>query len=188
MEMERLIGVLIESNNASLRDLQGELSDGINVIQGVNKLCEVLKAEQAEHAEALKELGACTNRGRAISPKRILESANINKVTEENDLLIQHKNDLEKQLKAEMEQNENLRDTMRDMVEDYSRQLEIRDNTIRQMQQNEANQQNEMSHLIFKENEALKQENRMLRDKIILLDEEINRMTQCGVTEPNFRA
>ena len=87
-----------------------------------------------------------------------------------------------------MEQNENLRDTMRDMVEDYSRQLEIRDNTIRQMQQNEAVQQNEISHLVYKENEALKQENRMLRDKIILLDEEINRMNQCGVTEPNFRA
>ena len=34
--------------------------------------------------------------------------------------------------------------------------------------------QNEMSMLVYKENEQLKQENRMLRDKVNLLDQELN--------------
>ena len=68
-----------------------------------------------------------------------------------------------------------LRDTMREMVEDYSRQLDLRDNTIRELQNRDAQQQTEVSMLVYKENETLKQENRMLRDKVVILEDEINR-------------
>ncbi len=42
------------------------------------------------------------------------------------------------------------------MVDDYTRQLEIRDETIRRLESNEIIHQNEMSMLVYKENEALK--------------------------------
>lgn len=62
---------------------------------------------------------------------------------------------------------------MREMVDDYSRQLEVRDVAIRRLESQEVAQQNEMSMLIYKENETLKQENRMLKDKITILDQEL---------------
>ena len=42
--------------------------------------------------------------------------------------------------------------------------------------------------LVYKENEALKQENRMLRDKATILDEEINRMNANRAFEADYRA
>ena len=51
---------------------------------------------------------------------------------------------------------------MREMVEDYSRQLEVRDQHIRRL---EAACDGEVAMLAQKEVEVLKQENRMLRDK-----------------------
>lgn len=65
---------------------------------------------------------------------------------------------------------------MREMVDDYSRQVELRDNTIRQLQSSEASRQQEISMLVYKENENLKNENRMLRDKVQILEEEIHHM------------
>ena len=56
------------------------------------------------------------------------------------------------------------------MVDDYSRQLEVRDTAIKRLESQDIAQQNEMSLLIFKENETLKQENVMLKDKIMILD------------------
>ena len=59
------------------------------------------------------------------------------------------------------------------MVDDYSRQLEVRDTAIKRLESQDIAQQNEMSLLIFKENETLKQENVMLKDKIMILDQEL---------------
>lgn len=77
---------------------------------------------------------------------------------------------------------------MREMVEDYSRQLELRDTSIRELQNNDSNQQNEVSMLVYKENEALKQETRMQREKIVMLEEEILRISQGGQLDSNYRA
>lgn len=59
------------------------------------------------------------------------------------------------------------------MVDDYSRQLEVRDVTIKRLESQDFAQQNELSMLIYKENETLKQENSMLKDKIHILDQEL---------------
>ena len=59
------------------------------------------------------------------------------------------------------------------MVDDYSRQLEVRDTAIKRLESQDIAQQNEMSLLIYKENETLKQENMMLKDKIMILDQEL---------------
>jgi len=65
---------------------------------------------------------------------------------------------------------------MREMVDDYTSQLDARDQAIRRLESNDIIQQNEVSMLVYKENEALKQENRMLRDKVNYLDEEMARV------------
>lgn len=78
---------------------------------------------------------------------------------------------------------------MREMVDDYSRQLDMRDQTIQQLQaQSDVVQQNEVSMLVYKENEALKQENRMLRDKVAILDDELNRADANRGLEMDYRA
>ena len=74
------------------------------------------------------------------------------------------------------------------MVEDYSRQLDARDQQIQRLESNEMIQQNEVSMLVYKENEALKQENHMLRDKLAILDEEVNRLNVGRVMEADLRA
>lgn len=85
-------------------------------------------------------------------------------------------------------ENEKLRATLREMVEDYSRQLDARDQQIQRLESNEMIQQNEVSMLVYKENEALKQENHMLRDKVAILDEEVNRLNVGRVVEADLRA
>ena len=67
---------------------------------------------------------------------------------------------------------------MREMVDDYSRQLEVRDTAIKRLESQDIAQQNEMSLLIYKENETLKQENVMLKDKIMILDQELINFSQ----------
>ena len=65
----------------------------------------------------------------------------------------------------------------------------MRDQTIQQLQaQSDVVQQNEVSMLVYKENEALKQENRMLRDKVAILDDELNRADANRGLEMDYRA
>ena len=45
-----------------------------------------------------------------------------------------------------------------------------------------------MSMLVYKENEALKQENRMMRDKVAILEEELERLNQSRPHETDMRA
>lgn len=77
---------------------------------------------------------------------------------------------------------------MREMVDDYTRQLDVRDQSIRRLESQEMVHQNEMSMLVYKENEQLKQENRMLRDKVTLLDQEINLIHAQRVPDSEARA
>jgi len=42
--------------------------------------------------------------------------------------------------------------------------------------------------LVYKENEALKQENRMLRDKVAMLDDEMNRGNVNRALDGDYRA
>mmetsp|Transcript_16935 Transcript_16935/g.26072 ORF Transcript_16935/g.26072 Transcript_16935/m.26072 type:complete len:125 (+) Transcript_16935:855-1229(+) len=83
--------------------------------------------------------------------------------------------------------NDKLRNTMREMVDDYTSQLDARDLAIKRLESNEIIQQNEVSMLVYKENEALKQENRMLRDKVSLLDEDLSRANAFRGVETDNR-
>ena len=76
---------------------------------------------------------------------------------------------------------------MREMIDDYSRQLDLRDGTIRRLESQEMAQQNELSMLIYKENETLKQENTMLKDKVAILDQELMNFEATRPTEHQIR-
>ena len=64
----------------------------------------------------------------------------------------------------------------------------MRDETIRQLEQGDIARQNEMSLLVYKENEALKQENRMMRDKVTILEEELHRLNETRPHDADVRA
>mmetsp|Transcript_16935 Transcript_16935/g.26071 ORF Transcript_16935/g.26071 Transcript_16935/m.26071 type:complete len:146 (+) Transcript_16935:294-731(+) len=55
-EADRLLFVLEESNFTILRDLQQEISEGINIIQNVGQLSEQLMREKFEYETEIKNL------------------------------------------------------------------------------------------------------------------------------------
>ena len=116
------------------------------------------------------------NNGKAMSPRKVMDSLKGQSMSEENKKLVTSIIELRRKLEQEEEHNENLRHTMREMVDDYSRQIELRDNTIRQLQNSEGARQQEISMLVYKENETLKHENRMLHDKVHILEQELQQM------------
>ena len=95
----------------------------------VHGLVNLLKDEKMDHADALKELA----KGRPVSPKKVIENAKERTAQEQNSVMTQQIVDLRQQLTLVEDHNNQLRDTMREMVEDYSRQLELRDTSIREL-------------------------------------------------------
>lgn len=65
-ELDRMLGGLEESNNATLNDLQDEIGNGINILEMVSQLSEQLQKEQAGHDVLYKKKG---NR-KSVSPQR----------------------------------------------------------------------------------------------------------------------
>lgn len=70
-EAERLLEVLVDSNNASLEELQVEIAEGINILQTVSSLTYLLKQQKQDTMEAIAQI----NKGKALSPRKILDSA-----------------------------------------------------------------------------------------------------------------
>lgn len=56
-----------------------------------------------------------------MSPRKIIDTTKNGALTEENKKLLTNIVELRQKLEAEEEQNENLRNTMREMIDDYSR-------------------------------------------------------------------
>ena len=71
------------------------------------------------------------------------------------------------------------------MVDDYSRQLELREQNIRDLQ---AQSDPEIILLSQREIEALKQENFMLRDKIGGLNNEVDMLRSQGAPDSSYTA
>ena len=66
------------------------------------------------------------------------------------------------------EENDKLRGTMREMVDDYTKQLELRDETIKRLELNQRqdfSKSQQMSSL-RQETDVLKQDNQSLRSKV----------------------
>ena len=180
-EAERLLAVLEESNHAVLTDLQ--CSDR-SMLHTVSLLTEHLKTEAKEHSLALRAQGGSPQRGHADAetspaPRNRSASAGAQAAVD------QQIAELKRQLEAEEGTSQQLRDTMREMVDDYSRQLEMRDQTVQRL---EAEADPEVVMLAHREIEALKQENRMLRDKVGQLDNQLVQVSSAPVPDANYRA
>mmetsp|Transcript_17817 Transcript_17817/g.30206 ORF Transcript_17817/g.30206 Transcript_17817/m.30206 type:complete len:344 (+) Transcript_17817:115-1146(+) len=182
-EIGRLVYVLEEQNHSILNEIQGELAGGVDWLQNVATLSELVEAEKLEYEREIQQLrgGPTSQRGRKAQASASPEKRGLSRSTSGNAPgggrpdLTGVVYDLRKQLQSLQIENDKLRSTMREMIEDYTGQLDIRDQTIRQLEQQDIVAQNEVSMLIYKENEALKQENRMLRDKVGHQDEELAR-------------
>jgi predicted nucleic acid-binding Zn-ribbon protein len=75
---------------------------------------------------------------------------------------------LKLQLASLEEENDKLRGTMREMVDDYTKQLELRDDTIKRLELNQRQdftKSQQMSSL-RQECDVLKQDNHSLRSKV----------------------
>lgn len=96
------------------------------MIHTVGLLSEHLKTEAKEYSAALRAQGGNTQRGRADAetspaPRNRSASTGVQAAAE------QQIAELKRQLETEENSSQQLRDTMREMVDDYSRQLEMRD-------------------------------------------------------------
>jgi type VI protein secretion system component VasK len=83
-EAERLLECLIGSNSSALNELQSEIAEGINIVQSASGLSYVMKQEKQDQTDALAEL----NKGKAISPRKVLETAKSSAMTAENQKLV----------------------------------------------------------------------------------------------------
>ena len=68
-----------------------------------------------------------------VNPSMILENARQKNASHNNEKLTDQVVELRRLLSLEEEQNLQLRHTMKEMVEDYSKQMDLRDATIRQL-------------------------------------------------------
>jgi predicted RNase H-like nuclease (RuvC/YqgF family) len=81
--------------------------------------------------------------------------------------------DLQRVIMGLEDENENLKKTMRDMVDDYTRQLQIRDDTIRALEAKGYNSLQMGS--LRQEAEELRDENRALKDQVYQLNREVEK-------------
>jgi hypothetical protein len=177
-EADRLMAMMEESNHQSLLDLQNEISDGVNMIQTISMLCDHLKREKKEAALSVTTRGrspggyAQSLRNRSASggryPKANGAAANAGGGPADYAKYDAQIADMRRNLQGLEEENEKLRNTMREMVDDYTRQLELRDETIRNLEKEG-----------IQSIDGQRQEVVMLREKIGELNREID-MLQAG--------
>lgn len=98
------------------------------MVQAIGHLCEQLKKERIEFNS--------TQRGRSPGAYGRARSTSNNRSAPAYDYSKYDKQiaDLKMSLVNVEEENDKLRNTMREMVDDYTRQLELRDDTIRRLE------------------------------------------------------
>jgi chromosome segregation ATPase len=168
-EADRILANLEESNHQSLLDLQNEIADGPSMVSTIGHLCEQIKREKLDFSQ--------TQRGRSPGGYSAKRSASNSRAPAAADYskYDQKISDLKLQLASMEEENDKLRGTMREMVDDYTKQLELRDDTIKRMELNQRqdfSKSQQMSQ-IRQETDLLKQENHTLRSKVNQLNRDL---------------
>ena len=169
-EADRILAQLEESNHQSLLDLQNEIADGLSVAQTIGFLCEQLKKEKIENHQTRGR-----SRGGGQSPAYNTYENARNRSTSANRRVAQAQPDyskydsqiaqLRKNLSGLEEENEQLRNTMREMVDDYTKQLELRDETIHRLEMApQPKSAIQLENQLRQEVEDLSFENRRLKD------------------------
>eukprot|EP00347_Sterkiella_histriomuscorum_P023285 403335232 len=200
---EKMVSLVEQHNAVTLKDLQNEIQQKTDLLDLVSYLGDQIKRERqelvgsksvgksrgdSESQNEIKELKKCVDEQR----QRIkdLESNKSNRKDQISKDLMEQLNEADGQileykrrLEAMERENSKLREEMRSHIDDYQHQLDNRDNEIRvlnhRLDQGQSNlRDSEIQAMIKKENEAYKSENRLLRDKIGSLNNEIDTLAK----------
>ena len=135
-EADRVLAALEESNHQALLDLQNEVSDGPNAVSVIGMLCDQLKKERMDNQPNRGRSPARSlNRNRSNSANRTrggAAPANTDSDYGKYDTQIA---EMRRNSAVLEDENDKLRGTMREMVDDYTKQLELRDDTIKRQEQ-----------------------------------------------------
>ena len=132
------------------------------MVNTIGYLCEQLKKERIEFNQ--------TQRGRSPGGYSAKRNTSNNRAPAAADYskYDQKITDLKLSLASMEEENDKLRGTMREMVDDYTKQLELRDDTIKRLELNQRqdfSKSQQMSSL-RQETDVMKQDNQSLRSKV----------------------
>ena len=147
------------------------------MINTIGYLCEQLKKERIEFNQ--------TQRGRSpggYSAKRNT-SNNRAPVAADYSKYDQKITDLKLSLASMEEENDKLRGTMREMVDDYTKQLELRDDTIKRLELNQRQDYSKSQQMssLRQETDVLRQDNQTLRSQVNQLKRDLmERDNQLG--------
>lgn len=131
-------------------------------------LCDQLKRERIEnasHSRGRSPAKYTSNRQRSASGNRTAGYGGGNDVSK----LEVQVGDLRRNLAALEDDNDKLKRTMREMVDDYTRQLELRDETIQRLEGSQPN-----TRAFKQEIDELQHDNRVLREKVTNLSRELD--------------
>jgi len=171
-EADHYLATLEESNHQSQLDLKNEISDGPKTSAIVGMLCDQLKKERIENASQSRGRSPAkyaSNRQRSASGNRTYGGApDVSKLETQV-------GELRRNLSAIEDDNDKLKRTMREMVDDYTRQLELRDETIQRLESSQPN-----SRALKQEIDELQRDNRVLREKVQSLNRELDSNASSG--------
>ena len=138
------------------------------MVQAIGQLCEQLKKERIDlEASRRGRSPGGYGRARSTSNNRPAAAADFSKYDKQIA-------ELKMSLVNVEGENDKLRNTMREMVDDYTRQLELRDDTIRRLESSQAPPVADgQVRMLRQEIEDYKQENSMQRGKIMGLTKEL---------------
>ena len=110
------------------------MADGINIVHVAHSIAEFIKEERIQDSAIIKELQTKISRGINPSPQKqrpVIASEEVDPRVED---LSHQLIECRKQIHCLEVENDRLTMTMREMVESYSNQLELRDETIRRLE------------------------------------------------------
>jgi len=182
---DRILCDLQAQNGSSLQDVQNEISDGANLHQICGNLTQMINKELNRARQTGRNQAHVINEavddargrgGRSNSPLRsALKGSNGGAVRRDlSESFARQNNDkveqLQRQLMDIQAENDRLQHEANNMVANYTRKLEAQDDTIKSLGQRleHAGNDRETDYegIYRRENEALKTENKMLRDKV----------------------
>ena len=172
------------SNGSSLADIQNEVSDGANLTQIIGNLTQMIardlqRARNTRVTEGANEGEVRSRDGKSHSPLRsaLKSSAQPPVRRDLSESFARNGNNekieqLQRQLMEQQTANERLQHECDTMVANYSRKIDAQEDTIRSLnmrlehQGNLASTDPDYEGLMRRENDALKRENELMRDKI----------------------
>ena len=175
-DADHYLASLEESNYQAQQDLKNEVQDGPKASATIGMLCEQLKKERVEAASASRGRSPAKY-ANAIGGRNRSTSANRNYANGPDvKMLKQQIGELRRNLAKFEGDNDKLKETMREMVDDYTRQLVLRDETIGRLESSQPPQD------IYKRQiQDLEDQVRILRDKNVALNRELDQQSGNGV-------